>query len=208
MDLRARAAPPLVESPFAPAEPRERGCPVGAQPETFAPEGGTKRMKPETRETDVTKRLEAGGSYSPTELLTIGLELQTQVDQLRIIVDNQGQALVRQRLLLEESDAASGMKHSTPECEEFYRLAVEMFGERLQVQVLAEEAAELSLAALKLLRSGCSRDLLPKLAEEIADTTIMIQQAFVLYPGLATAATTQRVRKIERTKERIAQATP
>ena len=68
--------------------------------------------------------------------------------------------------------------------EELYKEAVELWGEHLQVNMIAEEASEVIKAILKSYRTekhtNESFSFTPKLIEELADLAIMLEQAHVL----------------------------
>lgn len=63
--------------------------------------------------------------------------------------------------------------------------AIDHFGEKNQTAMAMEEALELALAIRKLLRNGTVTVVtMEPVASEIADTLIMIQQLYMMYPGL------------------------
>jgi len=82
--------------------------------------------------------------------------------------------------------------------EDIYQDARNAFGTDLQMIILAEECSELSKATLKLVRFGIepwdNSDLIGKLAEEIADVRLMIEQAEYMF------AIKEEVKKIEKEK--------
>jgi NTP pyrophosphatase (non-canonical NTP hydrolase) len=84
---------------------------------------------------------------------------------------------------------------------DIYQRAIDVWGEQNAYIVLAEECSEVATEALHVVRG---RGDLTKLAEELADATIMINQAKrLLPPGRFDAAMN---RKLERLEARVADA--
>ena len=79
------------------------------------------------------------------------------------------------------------------------------WGLESQVLMLAEEASELSCAALGFLRKNKEGDSLSHLAEEIADVELMVEEIkFYLNPlSLGTRVEIWRSKKLERLEERL-----
>jgi len=88
------------------------------------------------------------------------------------------------------------------ELTEVYRKALDKWGIDAQVLMLAEEAAELSVAAAKLLRHH-DLESVQRLAEEIADVQIMIEQMCVASDNLGAMIEEWKLGKIARLKKRL-----
>lgn len=88
-----------------------------------------------------------------------------------------------------------------------YGECLELNGELSQYRMLGEEAGELVLAALKVLRHGgyenAPERFQKNLAEEIADTEFMISQICYMVPGLREKIEEQRQIKALRLEQRI-----
>ena len=81
-----------------------------------------------------------------------------------------------------------------------YKQALERWGHQFQVLILAEEASELATAAIHHLRG----DSLEKVAEEIADVLIMIEQMYVHDgPDFWADVLEFRAEKLERLRKRL-----
>lgn len=87
---------------------------------------------------------------------------------------------------------------------ELYRKAIRTYGERAQCIVAIEELSELQKEICKKLRSGdLSGFECDALAEEIADSKIMIEQLILTF-NCKTSVEAWRSRKLERLESRLA----
>ena len=84
-----------------------------------------------------------------------------------------------------------------------YDRALGAYGEQNQCMVLMEECSELIQAVSKVLRYGNTPETLDHMAEEIADVSIMLEQAirFLNIPPVRIAE--WKCRKLERLSARI-----
>jgi NTP pyrophosphatase (non-canonical NTP hydrolase) len=80
-----------------------------------------------------------------------------------------------------------------------YMKAIEKWGSNAQLGMLQEECAELIQAVSKVMRKQDFSFL--KLAEEIADVEIMMEQMIVIYPELTTLKEQYKDRKLGRLAE-------
>lgn len=76
---------------------------------------------------------------------------------------------------------------------EIYKLAIEKWGETLQIIMVIEEMAELSQVLTKIIRTHQTGVNLP---EEIADVEITLAQLRVVYPGIEKSV--QRWKRIKK----------
>lgn len=84
---------------------------------------------------------------------------------------------------------------------EVMQAAIDTFGEREQMVVAIEELAELQKELTKILRGGGSQD---RLAEEMADVQIMLDQLEIIHGDRAAVHEWQR-KKMHRLAVRIAE---
>jgi len=91
-----------------------------------------------------------------------------------------------------------------PNVLELYSKALKLWGESLQVGMLLEESQELALAVTGFIRGKNDVD---KIAEEVADVMIMVEQAQQMYPDLTKKIATWRKNKLVRLEKSIEEAT-
>lgn len=85
---------------------------------------------------------------------------------------------------------------------ELYARALETWGELAQVEMLMEESIELALATRKFIRN--KNDItFKKLAEEVADVEIMIEQTKLMFPSLEILTPNIKDSKLARLKLRL-----
>ena len=83
--------------------------------------------------------------------------------------------------------------------------AIETYGEEAQITMVFEEGSELQKALCKYLRIEHTMnkiELLPSIAEEIADVEIMLEQMKLLF-GINNEVENFKVFKVDRLKERL-----
>ena len=80
--------------------------------------------------------------------------------------------------------------------QEIYKLAVNKWGVQEQVAMLAEESSELSAEANHFRRGRCGS--LNSLAEEIANTIIMIDQLSYIFPNIEELINTHITEKLDK----------
>jgi NTP pyrophosphatase (non-canonical NTP hydrolase) len=85
---------------------------------------------------------------------------------------------------------------------QLYKKAIEKWGQRAQLEMLQEEATELSLAARKFIRNQ-GQEKFEDLCSEIADVQIMIEQVFFMFPEAREKANKVKLQKLERLQKRI-----
>lgn len=85
---------------------------------------------------------------------------------------------------------------------EIFIKAIETWGVRSQYEMAQEEATELALAVRKHIRYNDSESF-KKLAEEVADVKIMIEQLELINPTLGLAVDEVMKSKIERLERRV-----
>lgn len=88
----------------------------------------------------------------------------------------------------------------TKEIAELYADAIGRWGEDSQIVLAIEELAELTKELTKFLRGDGS---ISKLAEEVADVEIMLEQLRSMFPGVADEADSWREKKLVRLKKRL-----
>lgn len=88
--------------------------------------------------------------------------------------------------------------------QEVYKQALETFGAKNQAIVAIEELSELAKEVCKLLRDPKVTEY-PRLAEELADATIMLEQLREIY-GINDEVCTWMDFKVARLQERIMEA--
>lgn len=91
------------------------------------------------------------------------------------------------------------------EREKIYMKAIETYGEEAQITMVFEEGSELQKALCKYLRKEHTMnkiELLPSIAEEIADVEIMLEQMKLLF-GINNEVENFKVFKVDRLKERL-----
>ena len=100
------------------------------------------------------------------------------------------------------------------ETEKIYRAAIEVFGGDLQVAVAIEEMAELTKELCKAERKLFAAEMFigdgkidnhDKIAEEIADVQIVLEELMLLF-GISSEVQKARKRKLERLEMRIEKA--
>jgi NTP pyrophosphatase (non-canonical NTP hydrolase) len=85
---------------------------------------------------------------------------------------------------------------------EIYRRAIDLWGERGQLEMAQEEATELALAVRKYIREpNMSR--LDDLAGEVADVEIMVAQMKEMIPDLSHTVEEKKLFKLNRLEVRI-----
>lgn len=85
---------------------------------------------------------------------------------------------------------------------DIYLAALNRFGKENQVLVCLEELAELQHALCKVMRHGLDEEKLDKLAEEIADVEITLEQMRLAFK-ISTQVEKWKTRKLNRLQERI-----
>ena len=83
-----------------------------------------------------------------------------------------------------------------------YKKAVRKWGLRAQLEMVQEEATELSLAARKFIRNQ-NQEKLDELFSEVADVQIMIEQVLYLFPEAFEKIHKIKTEKLERLEKRI-----
>ncbi|SHG28116.1 nucleoside triphosphate pyrophosphohydrolase family protein [Flavobacterium johnsoniae] len=86
--------------------------------------------------------------------------------------------------------------------EEIMLYAVEIWGQRSQIEMAQEEATELALACRKFIRV-ISDENFQNLGSEIADVEIMISQLKLMFPRLEEISVEQKIKKMHRLKFRL-----
>ena len=84
---------------------------------------------------------------------------------------------------------------------EVFREAIKQYGEANQLIVLFEEMSELQKEVCKSIRYN-KRQLKPKIAEELADVEIMLEQAKIIF-GIDDDVDGWRLDKVVRLKENL-----
>ncbi len=91
------------------------------------------------------------------------------------------------------------------EREELYMAALNYYGGELQINMVFEEMAELQKELCKYLRKKDTRnkiELIPSIAEEIADVEIMLEQMKLLFE-IENAVEKFKTMKVDRLRERL-----
>ena len=83
--------------------------------------------------------------------------------------------------------------------QDIFRSAIDTYGEVMQITVAFEEMSELQKELCKYLRGSGSQE---KIAEEIADVEIMMEQMKMLF-NCEAAVLKVREKKVKRLKERM-----
>lgn len=83
-----------------------------------------------------------------------------------------------------------------------YQKAINVWGEKSQLEMLQEEATELALAIRKYIRKP-NEDTLSALASEVADVKIMLEQLAVMVPDIVTLANQWGDLKLERLEKAL-----
>lgn len=83
-----------------------------------------------------------------------------------------------------------------------FERAIEVWGERSQLEMAQEESTELALAIRKFIRQPNEKRFLD-MAGEIADVEIMIAQIKMMYPSIEERVEVLKVFKINRLETRL-----
>ncbi|HOW51785.1 MAG TPA: hypothetical protein PLV42_07055 [bacterium] len=88
--------------------------------------------------------------------------------------------------------------------------AIKMWGRDSQIEMIEEECLELALALQKMKRKrGNHEEKLLNTIDEIADVSIMLEQARIIFDGIVPGAIDDRIRfKMTRLAGMIAEARP
>lgn len=87
-----------------------------------------------------------------------------------------------------------------------FKRCLEMWGLDAQLLMLAEESSELTQASLKMLRDKAAGNPLFRLAEEIADVELMIDEVKYYFVGLDSMVSNYRREKLERLEKLLNEA--
>ena len=85
---------------------------------------------------------------------------------------------------------------------EVFEKAIEVWGERSQLEMAQEESTELALAIRKFIRQQNEKRFLD-MAGEIADVEIMIEQIKMMFPTITEKVEVLKVFKINRLETRL-----
>lgn len=88
------------------------------------------------------------------------------------------------------------------EKQDIYKRAIETYGEGAQICIVFEEMAELQKELCKYLRGKEPKEQLIRIAEEIADVEIMLEQMKILF-DLHKAVDSHKEYKVLRLKQRL-----
>lgn len=109
------------------------------------------------------------------------------------------------RIISELEDQVKKLLNIDFQMEKVYIKAIETYGEEAQINMVFEEMAELQKELCKYLRKKDTRnkiDLIPSIAEEIADVEIMLDQMKLLFE-IESAVEKFKTMKVDRLKERL-----
>ncbi|GEJ46037.1 hypothetical protein [Chryseobacterium sp. ON_d1] len=85
---------------------------------------------------------------------------------------------------------------------EIYQKAISTWGEIAQLEMLQEESTELALATRKYIRIPNDENM-TKLASEVADVKIMLEQLEFMYPDITVMSNDWRKNKLSRLEQRL-----
>lgn len=109
------------------------------------------------------------------------------------------------RIIFELEEEIKELLNIDLDREKVYIKALETYGEEAQINMVFEEMAELQKELCKYLRKKDTRnkiDLIPSIAEEIADVEIMLDQMKLLFE-IDNAVEKFKTMKVDRLKERL-----
>ena len=89
----------------------------------------------------------------------------------------------------------------TPEEKKIFKDALHVYGRRAQITMVFEEMAELQKELCKHLRNGDSVEIVSRVAEELADVEIMLDQMKLLF-GTGHVQS-EREKKVQRLRARL-----
>lgn len=85
-----------------------------------------------------------------------------------------------------------------------YKMAIDKWGIKSQLEMLQEESTELSLATRKFIRHN-NDERFVDMASEIADVEIMIEQMRICFDGLSNLVEEKKIEKLKRLEKRISE---